>query len=155
MNNHILLRVQGAQACDPSEWENKWGESYDHWNFLLRGTFQTAAQREETLAEDADTAELKRWIRFGGGWGSWKCGTECRRGESMHRRAPEISGAHLSLLLKTKQHTQEEARWGRSAVKLHNSQSSWGTGRHASWLDSVERTLGSAGHSREPRTIMP
>lgn len=27
MNNCILLRVQGAQACDPCEWENKWGET--------------------------------------------------------------------------------------------------------------------------------
>lgn len=65
MNHHILLRVQGAQACDPCEKTNEVQAMITVT--LLRGTFQTAAQREETPAEDAGTAELKRWIRFGGG----------------------------------------------------------------------------------------
>lgn len=65
MNHHILLRVQGAQACDPCEKTNEVRAMITVT--LLRGIFQTAAQREETPAEDAGTAELKRWIRFGGG----------------------------------------------------------------------------------------
>lgn len=36
-------------------------------DFLLRGTFQIAAQRGGTRAEGAGTAELKRRIRSGGG----------------------------------------------------------------------------------------